>query len=201
MSTDVDKTPLDGKENQIFESIIKTPRYWGPMFRDASFPRIVSGLKNVIQMAKAQFKGRFAGWYPSGNQIGIADLRPHHLGASASWRTNYTSTGFQNYLGDANVTVDEDVFLYFWEWQNQEPAPRSSEIKVIAGTQKLPPIDLRPLRTDKRRRLGLAEPLILTPKTVWEADVRIDVAGNDSLQPIGFVVGQAHRIILDAYYG
>jgi len=186
---------LTGKELAIWNRLIKSPKFLG--IKETDFAQTVQAvLVDVIKSAKDEFAAQFGGVYPAGNEIGIADLRPHHIGGSATWRKQYTSTGWQDWLADK--TIDENIYVVIYGFENIEPVPKTTEISIKAGVQTIPPIDLVPLK--RLDYIKLEYPLVLTPETAFDSDVRVSDTGYDGLKPVGKVVGKGNTIVKKAYY-
>lgn len=188
--------PLTGEELRIWNEIVKDPANL-----DIQLPfhaqKVQKVILETIEAAKDEFSAEFAGYYPAGNQLGIADLRPHHIGGSATWRKLYTNAGWQDWLADK--AISDDIYVVMYELENIEPNPNTTALYIKAGVQTIPIIDLTPLKT--RNRIVLKEPIVLGPSTTWDSDVRVETANAyDGLRPVGVVIGKGNVLIKKAYY-
>lgn len=196
---EVTRAELTPEEQAIWDAIVKTPRYLDVATKEI-VPRVQEVVLDTIKAAKAKWAMSFAGYYPSGDEIGLGDIRVHMLGGSDTWRQNYTAARWQDWIA-VDKEISDDLYIVVWEWENLEGVPHSTDLYINAGGVKLPILDLTKLWNHPEARIPMPDPLVLTPETVLDTDVRIDDANVwDHLKPIGIVVGKGNRLQMKAYY-
>lgn len=140
--------------------------------------RIVAGIMKCVSLGEQKFAQQFGGWNPKSNEFGIQVLRPTHLynstttdigGTTTRWRFTSAATGTifwtseDSYL--ASFTVSDKAILMIWGYFNLSPVPNITELFIQPGSNKLPIMNLYPLRLRKEKYFCFPQPLIIEPNS------------------------------------
>ncbi len=195
MSLAVDKRPLTGEEQLIFNQQIL------PLLRTRLLPdfvpRAAATLQDAISQAKARFGVAFGGLIPGPGQIGVAPLSGKDFNLTntfTGFRSNYTTANAITNVVSA-ATTSKFAFLVIIGIADLEATPRTRAIQFVVGGVTHPIVFLPELRVSERQ-FQEVEPFIISPAAVvtFGSFVGADV-GFDEVFPWGFVVATQNYLI------
>jgi len=160
-------------------------------------PNILDIIRTVQYETKAGFKGAYA----RGNELTLLLAYPSVFGwSSNSWLKNYTSTGATDWIGSSSSTIDTGergghIWLALFD-PIDVPKIGAVQLNKDGDNFVIETLGLNyKIKTDILPVHILREPWLFPPRHTYYVRVRVDITGDDKLQPIAFIVDEARDVM------
>ena len=160
-------------------------------------PNILDVIRAVQYETKAGFKGAYA----RGNELTLLLATPTDFGwASDSWLKTWSSTGAQDWVGSSSSTIDTGergghVWLALID---PIEVPKIGAVKLTKDGDGYVPEVLSLGIFHNQNYIPvhqLREPWLFPPRHTYYVQVRVDITGDDKLQPIAFIIDEARDVM------
>jgi len=153
---------------------------------------------DIIRTVQYESKAGFKGAYARGNELTLLHLYPTLVGWSAnSWLKSYTSTGATDWIGSESspISVGERAGHIYLALYDPIDVPKVGAIQFAKDGDKfvIETLNWYRIRTDLVPTYVLREPWLIAPRHTYYVRVRVDITGDDKLQPLAFAVGEARN--------
>jgi len=168
------------------------------------FPEFLTAYSETMTKAKRDVKDAWGlsdgGLFPGANQYGVTTIRPRFVqlgttgGASAeSWNRNLATMGWQDFV---NNNVIEDVYLGVLGFIFPNVSQRCGAIRIEAGKQKLPVINLQGEMDIMSEPAVIFETgLIIPEEEAFKLRVHALTKGYNVIKPLGFALAKSKVLI------
>lgn len=168
--------------------------------------KIAEAFDQAVAMASEEWSPLpFEGLYPRSG-FGYQELRPCHLGEPwsdvDSWVVSITTAYCFTSGNVCNVTVNQDCYLVVTGLLNLSPEPIIAELRIQAGGEDLPIMQLEEMYAMDVSRVFLTQPLIFKPKSKLTISALGLKTGLTRFGFIGYTIAKrAYLINVDATTG
>lgn len=167
------------------------------------FPEFQAAYTETLNKAKKDVQSAWGlsdgGLFPGANQYGITTIRPRFVqlgttsGKIESWNRNLATVGWQDFVDN---TVIEDVYIGILGFQFPNVSQRCGAIRIEAGKQKFPVINLEGEMDVMSEPAVMFETGIIIPEEeAFKLRVHAVTKGYNIIKPLGFALAKSKVLI------